>query len=406
MIQDRFPHAARSSLADLKERNEWRVLEVVRDVGEVSRAELVVMTGLSRSTIANVTAELLQRGLVIERAPSASRRPGRGRPGSVVALRADAGVAVGAAVDREQIRVAVVDLAAEVLAQGRLPIEPAADGLAVLELGARLIRDVLAEAGKDVTRVIGVGLGLPGPVDTDRGGVVRQATVRRWAGVNARSELSRRLGGVPVFVDNDSNFGALGELQYGAGRGIENLLYLHVGPGIGGGVVVDGKLYRGESGYAGELGHVPAVVGGESCSCGRRGCLSTVATSWAIIGRLMPRHGSITIGRVLELAGAGDADAVSALREAGTHAGRSLSGVVSALNPAQLVLGGEVGAHSPDFLDAMAAELSANLLATTAQAVHVVHAALGDRSQVLGASARVVRDEERMRAFMTAVRTT
>ena len=134
LIQDRFPHAARSSLADLKERNEWRVLEVVRDVGEVSRAELVVMTGLSRSTIANVTAELLERGLVIERAPSASRRPGRGRPGSVVALRADAGIAVGAAVDREQIRVAVVDLAAEVLAQGRLPIEPAADGLAVLEL--------------------------------------------------------------------------------------------------------------------------------------------------------------------------------------------------------------------------------------------------------------------------------
>ena len=291
MIQDRFPHSARSSLVDLKERNEWRVLEVVREVGEVSRAELVVMTGLSRSTIANVTAELLERGLVIERAPSGSRRPGRGRPGSVVALRADAGIAVGAAVDREQIRVAVVDLAAEVLAQGRQPIEPAADGLAVLELAARLIRDVLAEAGKDVTRVIGVGLGLPGPVDTDRGGVVRQATVQRWAGVNARSELSRRLGGVPVFPDNDSNFGALGELQYGAGRGVENLLYLHVGPGIGGGVVIDGKLYRGDSGYAGELGHVPAVVGGESCSCGRRGCLSTVAASWAIIGRLMPRHG-------------------------------------------------------------------------------------------------------------------
>ena len=239
----------------------------------------------------------------------------------MVALRADAGIAVGAAVDREQIRVAVVDLAAEVLAQGRLPIEPAADGLAVLELAARLIRDVVAEAGKDVTRVIGVGLGLPGPVDTDRGGVVRQATVQRWAGVNARSELSRRLGGVAVFVDNDSNFGALGELQYGAGRGVENLLYLHVGPGIGGGVVIDGKLYRGESGYAGELGHVPAVVGGESCSCGRRGCLSTVATSWAIIGRLMPRHGSITIGRVLELAGAGDEDAVSALREAGRTPG-------------------------------------------------------------------------------------
>jgi predicted NBD/HSP70 family sugar kinase len=404
LIPDRTSQPARSSLVDLKERNEWRVLEVVRDVSEVSRAELVVMTGLSRSTIANVTAELLERGLIVERAPSATRRAGRGRPGSVIALRAGAAVAVGAAIDREQIKVAVVDLAADVLADARQPIEPAADGVAVLELTAHLIRAALTDAGKDITRVIGVGLGLPGPVDVERGGVGQQATVRRWAGLNARGELSRRLGGVAVFPDNDANFGALGELQHGAGRGAENLLYVHVGPGVGGGLVIGGRLFRGDSGYAGELGHLPAVEGGERCTCGRRGCLSTVAASWAIIGRLMPLHGSITIGRALELADEGDEAAATALHDAGVHTGRALLGAVSALNPGQLVLGGDIGARSSHFRDAVAEELSANLLETTAQAVRVVPAALGDRSSVLGASARVLRDEDRVRAFMASAR--
>ncbi len=355
MITDRAPKPSRSSLVDLKERNEWRVIEVLRDVGEVSRSELVAMTGLSRSTVANVVGELLQRGLVDERLPAAPRRSGRGRPGTVVSLRSNAGVAIGVAIDREHVRVVAVDLAATVLGHAKEEIPPTADGVDTLIIAARLIRGLLGEIGKNVSRVVGVGLGLPGPVDVERGGVDRDATLRRWAGVNAREELSRRLGGVHVYPDNDANFGALGEFQHGAGRGVENLLYIRVGPGVGGGLIIGGRLYRGEIGYAGELGHVPAVADGKPCTCGRHGCLSSVAASWEIVASLGPEHGpGLTIERVLALAADDDPRAVRALREAGMHSGRALSGAVSTLNPGLIVLGGDVGAHSPDFAEAFA----------------------------------------------------
>jgi hypothetical protein len=141
---------------------------------------------------------LYQRGIVDERLATAPARAGRGRPGTAVSLRADAGLAVGVAIDRDHIRVAAVDLSTTVLALRTEEIAPRSDGVQTLEASARLVRAVLAENGKDITRIVGVGVGLPGPVDAERGGVAREAGIRRWAGVNARDELSHRLGGVAV----------------------------------------------------------------------------------------------------------------------------------------------------------------------------------------------------------------
>lgn len=403
VIQTSGPQHWPSALVDLKERNEWRVIETLRAAGEVTRAELVGLTGLSRSTIANVVVELQRRDIVEERVPAIRRRAGRGRPGTAVRLRVDAGVAVGVAIDREHVRVAAVDLSAQVLAEVAETNEVEADGLDVLRETARLVRAVLETIDKPLTRVVGVGVGLPGPVDLDRGGVNRLASVRRWAGVNARDELSRWLGGTLVFPDNDSNFGALGELHYGAGRGVENLIYVRVGPGIGGGIVIDGRLYRGDVGYAGEVGHLRAVEGGERCTCGRTGCLSTVAASWAIVDRVAETHGpGLDVQQVLGLAAGGDEPARTALHDAGAQLGGVLGGVVGALNPALVILGGDVGAHSPEFLEAAALAMSAEVPRTTAASVRVVHAALGARSEVLGAAARVLSDENRLRAFMAS----
>lgn len=403
MITERLPQPSRSALIDLKERHEWRVVELLRDVGEVSRAELVAMTGLSRTTVANLVGALIERGLVDESVPGASSRVGRGRNGANVRLRSDAGVALGVAISREHIRVAAVDLAATVLAVRQAAIAPETDGVATVEAAARVVREVLAEVGKDITRVVGVGLGLPGPVDAERGRVDGRATVRRWAGINARDELSRRLGGAHVFPDNECNFGALGELQHGAGRGVEDLFYVSVGTGIGAGLVIDGRLYRGNIGYAGEVGHVSAYTDSEPCTCGRRGCLSMVATSWAVIARLTDTHGpDLTIERVLSLAADRDPHATAALHDAGTHTARALNGAISALNPAVVVIGGDIGAYSPTFLAAFSTELAANMLETTVNSLRVVHAALGDRSHVLGATTRVLRDTDCVRAFMVA----
>jgi predicted NBD/HSP70 family sugar kinase len=397
------PQSSRSTLADLKERNEWRVVDALRGVDEASRAELVRLTGLSRSTVANVVGELQARGMIDERLPHTSEPRRMGRPGTSIRLRARAGVAVGVAIDREHLRVVVVDLRATVLAERVVDFHPGADGLAVLDEAAGMIRALMAGIGEDVGRIAGVGVGLPGPVDLAQGGVDRASAARRWPGLDARAELSRRLGGAPVFPDNDSTFGALGESEYGAARGVEDVVYVKVGPGIGGGLVLGGRLFRGSVGYAGEVGHFKVVEPGLPCACGRRGCVSTVASSRAIVDRLVPAYGpGLKIEDVLAAAASGDPVATTALRDAGRWLGRALAGVVSALNPELLVLGGDIGAHSPDFLESAAAELLGDVTETTAGAVRVVSSALEDRAEALGASARVLRDDDLVRAFVAA----
>src|SRR4051794_593864 len=338
----------RSALGKLKERHEWTVVDAVRRAGALTRADLVVHTGLSRSTVAALVTELQQRGILEERARSPRPPSTPGRLGGAITLRTSAGVAVGIAIDRESVRVAAVDLAARVLAQRSEALRRDADGAAIVVRCAELIRSLAAEIPIARERIIGVGIGLPGPVDAGYGGVHPTSTQRRWAGLDVRSALSRELDGVPVFPDNDANYGALGELQYGAGRHVRNLLYLRVGPGIGGGLILDGRLYRGDDGYAGEIGHTTAVDDGKPCPCGRSGCLSTVASTWAVADRIAPVHGPrLSAQRILGLATADDEPTIAALEDAGTHIGRTLSGLVNALNPGAVVLGGDIGANSP-----------------------------------------------------------
>src|SRR4051794_24888490 len=317
----------RSALGKLKERHEWTVVDAVRRAGALTRADLVVHTGLSRSTVAALVTELQQRGILEERARSPRPPSTPGRLGGAITLRTSAGVAVGIAIDRESVRVAAVDLAAHVLAQRSEPLRTDADGAAIVVRCAELIRSLAAEIPIALERIIGVGIGLPGPVDTGYGGVRPTSTQRRWAGLDVRRELSRQLDGVPVFPDNDANYGALGELQYGAGRHVQNLIYLRVGPGIGGGLILDGHLYRGDDGYAGGIGHATAVGDGKPCTCGRSGCLPTVASAWAIADQMAPVHGrGLSVKQILGLAAGNDGPAITALQDAGAHIGRTLSG--------------------------------------------------------------------------------
>jgi predicted NBD/HSP70 family sugar kinase len=394
-------HGPRSSLVDLKQRNEWAVVQALRDRHALTRPELVDATGLSRSTVANVIVDLQQRGVVDERARSPQTGPGRF--GATVTLRSSAGVAVGVAIDRETIRVAAVDLSARVLAETDEPIARDAAGTDIIARCATLVRGAIAEISLPLQRIVGVGIGIPGPVDITHGGVHPAATLRRWAGLDVRRELSTLLEGAHVFPDNDANFGALGEHQYGAGRGAENLIYVRIGPGIGGGLIIDGELHRGDRGFAGEIGHITAIGNGAPCPCGRRGCLSTIASTGAIASRLTAIHGpGLDTATMLRLATDGDRHTTASLREAGTHLGRVLSGLVNALNPALVILGGELGATSSHLLEATDHALNAHIQPIAGYDLQLAHAQLGARSEVLGASARVLRDNRHVRSYVAA----
>jgi predicted NBD/HSP70 family sugar kinase len=394
------------ALRALRERNRAQVIDVLRHAGTASRAELARLTGLSRTTVSSVVGELHRSGLIAEApvdaaAPSAG---GRGRPGVLLTLQPSAGAAVGIDFGHTHLRVAVADLSSRVLAERhrRIDVDRAAD--VALEAAAELVEEVLAEAGIDRSRVTGVGVGLPGPLDRVTGTVGSSVILPGWAGRQPARELEARLG-LPIMVDNDANLGALAEYTVGAGRGVADIVYLKLASGIGAGLVLGGRLHRGTTGIAGEIGHVLSNPDGVVCRCGNRGCLETVAAGPALSGLLRVSHGEdLVIADLLRLAEAGDVGVRRVFADAGRSVGRALADLVNAVNPGLVIIGGELSAVGDPLLDGVRASIERYALPAAASALEVVPGVLGERAEVLGAVSLVVGDTERLSsAHLSAV---
>jgi predicted NBD/HSP70 family sugar kinase len=241
--------------------------------------------------------------------------------------------------------------------------------------------------------VIGAGLGLPGPVDQTDGVVGSSAILPGWVGVPAALEMRRRLD-VPVFVDNDANLGALGEATFGAGRGAGEFIYVKVSSGIGAGLVLRGRLYRGWSGMAGELGHVLVDPEGAVCRCGNRGCLETAASAPAVLELLRRSHGELTVPEMLRLAREGDLGCRRVIADAGRAVGGAVALLFNILNPQRLVVGGDLAGAGDLLLDGVRESVRRSALPAAADAASVVAGVLGERAGVLGALALVVTEAE------------
>jgi predicted NBD/HSP70 family sugar kinase len=240
--------------------------------------------------------------------------------------------------------------------------------------------------------VLGVGLGLPAPVDQRSGTISASNILPEWAGLAAGEQLAARLGR-PVIVDNDANLGALAETLWGAGRGIDTLAYVKVATGIGAGLVLDGKLFRGVSGQAGEIGHVTLDEHGDVCRCGNRGCLELVAGGAALVAALRRTHGELdSVEDVVALAAGGDRAARRLIADAGAHLGVAAAGLVNLVDPQRLIVGGELGRAGDVLLEPLRRSLRRSAVRPAADAAEVVRAELGDRSEVLGAVAVVLRE--------------
>jgi predicted NBD/HSP70 family sugar kinase len=195
---------------------------------------------------------------------------------------------------------------------------------------------------------------------------------------------------VPVSVDNDANLGALAELTHGAGRGVRDLVYLKVSSGIGAGLILNGRLYRGAGGMAGELGHMLVEPEGAVCRCGNRGCLETAASTGALLELLRRSHGVLTVAEMLRLAHAGDLGCRRVIADAGRVVGSAAAFVFNLLNPQRLVVGGDLAEAGDLLLDGVRSSLRLAALPAAAERAAVVPGVLGERAQVLGALALAV----------------
>lgn len=368
------------------------VLDALRMAGPLTRLELSERTGLSRTTVSGLLSELARRDLVGEvQAPAVSTG---GRPAAPVALRPTAGLAVGADVGRTHVRVALVDLGHQVLAEcfEHVDVEDHPDD--ALETAARLVDAVLVEAGHTPADLVGVGLGVPAPLDAD-GEVGASSILPAWTGHRPAGELQRRLG-VVVHTENDANLGALAESLWGSGRGHRIVVHVKAASGVGAGIVLDGVLFRGATGTAGELGHTTVREGGEACRCGNRGCLELEIGGGALLARV--RRGGLRVDTLEELIARaldGDATARRVLLDAGDRLGLALANTVNLLNPDVIVFGGELSTAGDLVLAPLRARVQRSAIAPAAAAVSVQVATLGNRAEALGAALLVVRELHR-----------
>jgi predicted NBD/HSP70 family sugar kinase len=355
----------------------------------MTRSAVARATGLSRTTISTLLNELVEQGLVIEATASGTKR-GAGRPATVVRLDHSAGAAVSIDVGARHLAVAVGDLAHRVMAEHwtALPIAHAADE--GMERAAALVREMLDKAGVDAKSVIGVAMGLPAPISQPDGLVASSNILPGWAGVQVGAEMSERLG-MPVFIENDSNLGALSESAWGAGAGFDQLAYIKAATGIGAGLVQDGKLFRGTTGTAGEIGHTTVAEDGPICRCGNRGCLELYAGGAALLGALRQSHPDVeTLEQVVELAHENHPACARVLADAGAHIGVAIANLINLFNPRRIIVGGELAGAGDTLLQPMRVAAERSAVQTAVEAVEIVPGVLGQRAEVLGGLALVL----------------
>ena len=391
-----MPPGRAGSLESLRRLNRLRVIRALRDEGMISRAEIARRTGLSRSTVSSLVADLQADGLVVERPePGLAHGAQGGRPPILLSFDASAGAAVGVDFGHSHLRVAVSDLASTILADRTRPLDTDHDAYEGLDMAAELVVETLADAGVAKENVIGAGMGLPGPIDQSDGTVGSSAILPGWIGMTAAAEMQKRLD-IPVMVDNDANLGALAEAAFGAGRDAGDLVYLKVSSGIGAGLILNGRLYRGSAGLAGELGHVLVSPDGIVCRCGNRGCLETVAGTGALVDLLRRSHGDdITIEGMLEAAREGDAGCRRVIHDAGRALGSVAATLLNVLNPEMVIVGGHLAAAGDVLLDGLRESISRAALPETSRHAEVVLGVLGERAHVLGALALIVSEADR-----------
>nr|WP_206314261.1 ROK family transcriptional regulator [Streptomyces coryli] len=373
------------SQSSLHRANLERVVRAVRLAGSLTQAEIARSTGLSAATVSNIVRELQESGTVSVTPTSAG-----GRRARAVSLSGDAGIVIGVDFGHTHLRVAIGNLAHQVLAEESEPIDVDASAAEGLDRAEDLVKRLLADTGAPAEKTVGVGLGVPGPIDVETGALGSTAILPGWAGTNPREDLAERLG-VPVYVDNDANLGALGELVWGAGRGAKDLAYIKVASGVGAGLVINGQIYRGPGGTAGEIGHITLDESGPVCRCGNRGCLETFTAGRYILGLLAASHGpDLTVERMVQLAREGDPGCRRVIADVGRHIGSGVASLCNLLNPSRVVLGGDLAEAGELVLDPISESVSRYAIPSAARQLTLVSGALGSRAGVLGALALVL----------------
>ena len=382
--------------------DEVRVLETIFWSAGGSRYSLADRLGYSKSKSNALMAGLVEQGLLAEAGlqdSSGGRRPG------TLQLHCGLGVFVGVDIGAASLAVALFHPDLALLAQHAEPIDVRKGPGVILARVRAVIRKLIAQCGFSARDVLGIGIGVPGPVDFGTGQLVNPPLMPGWDGFSLREDL-REDYSAPVFVDNDVNLLALGEL-WRLRRSLQNFLVIKVGTGIGCGIVCHGEVYRGAAGSAGDVGHICVDQAGPRCHCGNVGCVEAMAAGPAItrmaieaaqdgaspaLADCLRASGTITVQDVGQASRSGDAAANGILQRAGSLTGQMLASVVNFFNPSHIFIGGRIARLGPLFLAAVRQSVYQRSLALSTRHLEIHYAPLGTQGGMVGAGVLAVQE--------------
>ena len=331
--------------------NQSIVMNTLRLHSPISRARVANLTGLNWGTVSNIVNALIEEGLVSENEQEGSKV---GRPGINLGLRPDGGAVIGLEIGVDFINIVLTNFVAETLWGKTVETSPAQPQTEIIGQAEQLIEHALSIAQESQLRPLGVGIGLPALINRHVGEVIFAPNLN-WRNVPLRLMLNQHFH-FPIYIENDANLAALGEYYFGVARGCDNFIYLASGIGLGGGIVIDGNLFRGEHGYAGEIGHIQRDPQGEKCACGRIGCWETQVGPRAVLSRVKKEFQShsdqflldacqgdfnnLTFGMVVKFALEGDSVCRRAIEDVATYLGTGIADLVNIFNPELVVIGG------------------------------------------------------------------
>lgn len=367
----------------LRETHEERVLTALRTQGALTRAQLAEQTGLSRATLSSIVQHLLAGQAVTETAVEDGSSRGRGRPVTLLTLNAAGGLALGMDLGHRRIQVTVANVAHEIVGSEGTACSERTPWAKRLELALELVDSLAARNEISLAALAGVGVGVVGPV-SETGGHRQPSRAARIGLV--RDGLMERFG-VPVYVDNNTRLAALAEAIWGAGAGLQNVLYLRISYGVGGGLVLGGHLFSGAGGAAGELGHVSVDRTGPRCSCGGRGCLERYVSLAAVLDECGVRRFDEVLRRLSD----GDPAVSQVIADAGTRIGEVLAAACNTVNPETVVIGGELADAGDHLLRPIRAAVHQYAHSQVRQGLQIAPATLGHDDAARGGIALVLR---------------
>lgn len=376
----------------IKNLNTACILNTIRISEQISRADIARQTGLTPATVSNITAEIMDIGLIKETQRGESSG---GRKPVLLSINRTACYFGAIHIGSNTVEAAVTDVEAGLIAKKTAPLSLGVTPEEVVEIGLNLLADV-EKAGK-ITEVSGIGICTHGLVRSSDGVMVFAPNLG-WSNVHI-GDMFKKATGLPTVVENDVRAMALAESWCGYARGFKDYVYLYVGPGIGGSIISNNELFRGQGGFAGEFGHVTIEPDGPVCSCGNRGCLQALASETAMIRRYTEKKklngeqlpAGFNFAQLIETAKQGGSDALEEILKSVRYIGVEVGNIINTLSPSLIVINGHITELSEVIMPVFAEEINKHSMRTAQDSANIAFSLLAEKAPIYGAATCVIR---------------